>query len=76
MLRKRKFTSPKILPLTKDIQRLVVELKNVMKENFDKLKSNNTDGEAYSELIRALLAYLIMFNRRRSGETSKLEFGE
>ena len=72
-LRRRNFITPKLLPLTKDIRRLVEELKSVMKESYRKLKENPDDVNAYSELAKSLLAFLIMFNRRRSGETAKLE---
>mgnify|MGYP001793677343 CR=1 FL=1 len=59
-------------PLSNDVKLLADFLKREITEEMQKLKRDNRDKEAYSELQQALLTLLIVFNRRRAGEVSKM----
>ena len=44
-----------------------------MATQFDLLSRSPGDRTAYTEMCKAVLAFLIFFNRRRSDETAKLK---
>jgi len=74
-LQNRKFNCPKLLPLTSDVSKLTKHVKDVQATNLAVVKSDQTDarfGEAFKSLSDATLAQLILFNRRRQGEVSRL----
>ncbi|XP_031174403.1 uncharacterized protein LOC116063546 [Sander lucioperca] len=71
-LYQKKWNSPQILPLSEDIKKLQDHLKHLEKVNkkalFDKPEKNS-----WSELSKVTLTQLILFNRRREGEVSRME---
>lgn len=56
---------PKKLPTSKEIERLKKHLDAV-------LSTTSQNNENERDLMEAVLAYLILFNKRRSGEASKI----
>ncbi|KAM3612304.1 uncharacterized protein V6R79_006508 [Siganus canaliculatus] len=70
-LNKSKFNKPSTLPFAKDVQLLHKYLEKKSAEAFDKLK-NEESPQTYTDLARVTLAQLIVFNRRRAGEVSKM----
>ena len=69
----RKWNRPKLLPLTEDLQLLKTHLATVRIAATNELAKNNTSLECWRNLCSSVLASLILFNRRREGEASKLE---
>ena len=69
----------KLLPLTEDIMKLSAKLKETGHTCLDKLQqarasSFTSEHKGYwNKLNEVALAYLILFNRRRSGEVSKMK---
>ena len=66
----------KLLPLSEDIHKLSNFLQGEVEKHLLALKSDNTDKNAYSMLSKRLLASLIVFNRKRSGEVSRMKLSE
>jgi len=71
----RKFNNPQLLPLTADVMKLTSHLKDVQAEQVV-LVRQKAFGDNFVQSFRALadatLAQLILFNRRRQGEVSRL----
>lgn len=65
-----KFNKPQLLPLAEDISKLSKYLKQEGAQAEEELKKTQS-LEAWNTLNKITLAYLIMFNRRRSGEMGK-----
>ena len=65
-----------MLPLTKDVQCLSSHLKSKMEELMDKVAKDPKRKDTYSELMKVTLVSLVMFNRRRSGEVSRMKLTE
>ncbi|RXN37186.1 hypothetical protein ROHU_002266 [Labeo rohita] len=59
------------IPLTEDVVALQKHLKSVEQVSKDKLKEN-VNGPDWKILAETLLCQVILFNRRREGEASKL----
>ena len=57
---------------TKDLQQLKVHLVNCRKESMEILAKDNGNVEAWRDLCSSVLASLVLQNRRREGEASKL----
>jgi hypothetical protein len=68
-----KKNKPKPLPLSEDVKCLTEYLKERMNDALTTLEKENTNKAAYKELCKSLLTLLILFNRRRSGEVSKMK---
>ena len=70
-----KWNEPKKLPLTKDIMRLHKHMCEVESYMKSKIKENGITGETYmyAMLSKVSLAQLIVYNRRRPGETQFLK---
>lgn len=66
----------KLLPLSEDINQLSNFLKEEIEKHLSALKSDNRNKTAYSMLSKRLLASLIVFNRKRSGEVSRMKLSE
>ncbi|XP_033098469.1 uncharacterized protein LOC117102315 isoform X2 [Anneissia japonica] len=67
---------PKLLPLTNDVMRLTNQLKEVGNKNLSILndtKNTNDFQEAWINLAEVTLAQIVLFNRRRTGEVSKMK---
>ncbi|XP_064621670.1 uncharacterized protein LOC135484280 [Lineus longissimus] len=72
-VREEKFNKPKLLPLGNDVKKMHVFMSQIAEENVARIQSKeNCNVEVWSELCKTTLAQIIMFNRRRSGEASKL----
>jgi hypothetical protein len=61
------------VPLSADIKLLTAFLKTKIETFTSRLLSKHDDTEAYSMLQQAVLCALILFNRRRAGEVSKMK---
>nr|XP_055041257.1 uncharacterized protein LOC129428912 isoform X2 [Misgurnus anguillicaudatus]XP_055041258.1 uncharacterized protein LOC129428912 isoform X2 [Misgurnus anguillicaudatus] len=70
-LSKSKFNKPSTIPFTHDVQLLHQCLEKKSAEAFENLK-NHESSQAYAELAKVTLAQVIIFNRRRAGEVSKM----
>nr|XP_023660035.1 uncharacterized protein LOC111839935 [Paramormyrops kingsleyae] len=70
-LNEAKFNKPSTLPFTKDVQCLHQFLEKTAYTAFHKLKETPSH-QNYAELAKATLARIIVFNRRRAGEVSKM----
>lgn len=68
---KSKFNKPSTIPFTEDVQLLNQYLEKKSADAVEKLKRNESP-QAYAELARVTLAQIIIFNRRRAGEVSKM----
>ncbi|XP_032423904.1 uncharacterized protein LOC116723252 [Xiphophorus hellerii] len=71
-LHQKKWNTPQILPLSEDIKKLQDHLKNlqvVYKRNL----TDKPTAKSWSELAQVTLTQLILFNRRREGEVSRME---
>lgn len=66
-----KYNKPSTLPFTEDVQILHRHLEKSAKMAFFKLKEGTT-LQNYSQLANVTLAQIIVFNRRRSGEVSRM----
>ncbi|XP_014823286.1 PREDICTED: uncharacterized protein LOC106903805 [Poecilia mexicana] len=71
-LYQKKWNLPQILPLSEDIKKLQDHLKSlevVCKKNL----IDQPTAKSWSELAQVTLTQLILFNRRREGEVSRME---
>ncbi|XP_013880000.1 uncharacterized protein LOC106529192, partial [Austrofundulus limnaeus] len=66
-----KYNKPSTLPFTEDVQILHQHLKKSGENAFCNLEDNATP-QTYAELAKVTLAQVIVFNRRRAGEVSKM----
>lgn len=71
-LYRRKWNNPQILPLSEDIKKLHDHLK-CLEEVNKKALINHPSQKSWSELSQITLTQLIIFNRRREGEVSRME---
>jgi len=75
-LHTNKMNKVTVLPLARDIATLSSYLTTVVQKSVDELTGNEGDADcesAWLNLAEATLAQLVMFNRRRSGEVSKMK---
>ncbi len=70
-LSKSKFNKPSTIPFTEDVQLLHKYLEEKSAGAIENLKDHESP-QAYAELARVTLAQIILFNRRRAGEVSKM----
>nr|XP_055051673.1 uncharacterized protein LOC129437514 isoform X1 [Misgurnus anguillicaudatus] len=70
-LSKSKFNKPSTIPFTHDVQLLHQCLEKKSADAFENLK-NHESSQTYAELAKVTLAQVIIFNRRRAGEVSKM----
>jgi hypothetical protein len=61
-----------LLPLTKDVKALSDFLKKEIDETSSSCEQNPEGRQDYIRLQKSLLALIILFNRRRSGEASRM----
>lgn len=61
-----------LLPLTGDIQKLSKHLKELITSSSKQLDEQKDNRNIYSQIQSALLTLIIVFNRRRSGEVSRM----
>lgn len=67
----RKYNKPHVLPLTEDLKKVTNYLGENRKKCLSALRSNPTSS-TWLNLAKVCLANIIMFNRRRSGEASRM----
>ena len=76
-LKRRKVNKTLLLPVASDVMKLNAHLQEVQKGSMASVQSPGKDDDSFSvafrQLASTLLAQLILFNRRRPGEVSKLE---
>ena len=61
-----------LLPTPSDLAKLKDYIDSEITESYENLKNNNENSVEFQKLQAAILCRIIMFNRRRSGETSKI----
>lgn len=71
-LRESKWNAPQIIPLTEDVKLLDSHMENV-KVAAERMLSLCPSAKNYATLAKVTLAQLIIFNRRREGEVSRME---
>nr|XP_049575195.1 uncharacterized protein LOC125968056 isoform X1 [Syngnathus scovelli]XP_049589629.1 uncharacterized protein LOC125977309 isoform X1 [Syngnathus scovelli]XP_049591303.1 uncharacterized protein LOC125978199 [Syngnathus scovelli]XP_049591304.1 uncharacterized protein LOC125978199 [Syngnathus scovelli]XP_049591305.1 uncharacterized protein LOC125978200 [Syngnathus scovelli] len=71
-LYRKKWNNPQTLPLSEDIKKLRDHLK-CLEEANKKALIDHPSTKAWSELSQITLTQLIIFNRRREGEVSRME---
>ena len=71
-MNKAKFNKPSTIPFTQDVQRFHQYLEQKSADAVKNLTENESP-QAYAELARVTLAQIIVFNRRRAGEVSKMK---
>lgn len=67
----KKFNKVELLPLANDLEKLRKSLLAKMSSNVERLEQH-PQLEVWSDLAQATLARLVIFNKRRGGEASKL----
>ncbi|KAJ8379773.1 hypothetical protein SKAU_G00005510 [Synaphobranchus kaupii] len=67
-----KYNKPTLLPLSDDVKKLAKLLEKTADAAFKTLETSNA-VKGYSDLCKATLSQVILFNRRRAGEVSCLK---
>ncbi|KAF3838040.1 hypothetical protein F7725_009808 [Dissostichus mawsoni] len=70
-LQESKWNAPQLLPFTKDVQTLHSYLDVQQQEVHSKLSADKSP-QTWSQLAKVTLTQVILFNRRRAGEVSKM----
>ncbi|XP_067268768.1 uncharacterized protein [Pseudorasbora parva] len=70
-LNEAKWNSPELLPFTEDVKKMHMHLSNQTKLYQEKLKLEKSQKN-WSNLAQITLCEVILFNRRRAGEVSKM----
>ncbi|KAL7385829.1 hypothetical protein ABVT39_000841 [Epinephelus coioides] len=70
-LQESKWNAPRLLPFTKDVQTLHSYLDVQQQLSHSKL-STETSPQTWTQLAKITLTQVILFNRRRAGEVSKM----
>ncbi|XP_034529641.1 uncharacterized protein LOC117805134 isoform X2 [Notolabrus celidotus] len=70
-LQESRWNTPLLLPFTKDVQTLHSYLDEQHQQTHSKL-STETSPQLWSQLAKISLTQVILFNRRRAGEVSKM----
>ena len=72
----QKFNRPNLLPLTSDVVKPTTYLKDTVAKNLAVVKSSDAEDVRFSAAFRtlsdAIASQLILFNRGRQGEVSKV----
>lgn len=71
-LETRRWNKPQLIPLTEDLQILNKHLSSVQANSIEVIKNDKFDETAFKDLATSTLSSIIVFNRRRQGEASKL----
>lgn len=71
-MRESKWNAPQILPLTEDVKCLDSHMENV-KATAERMLRLNPSANSYAMLAKVVLAQVIIFNRLREGEVSRME---
>ncbi|CAK6976189.1 uncharacterized protein LOC117812108 isoform X2, partial [Scomber scombrus] len=70
-LNQSKWNSPQLLPFTQDVQSLHSQLSEKQQQHLHALKEEASPSN-WKDLSKVTLAQVILFNRRREGEVSKM----
>ncbi|XP_051812170.1 uncharacterized protein LOC110965813 [Acanthochromis polyacanthus] len=70
-LREAKWNTPHLLPFTEDVKMMHMHL-DKCREEYKKTLKNNPNKKNWSKLATLTLCEVILFNRRREGEVSKM----
>ncbi|CAM4652766.1 unnamed protein product [Leuciscus chuanchicus] len=70
-LNRAKWNAPQLLPLTQDIQRLHCYLEEKQQQHLKDLKEHRSSTN-WKELAKVTLTQVMLFNRRRAGEVSRM----
>ncbi|XP_045897896.1 uncharacterized protein LOC123965420 [Micropterus dolomieu] len=70
-LNRAKWNAPQLLPLTQDIQRLHCYLEEKQQQHLKDLKEHHSSTN-WKELAKVTLTQVMLFNRRRAGEVSRM----
>ncbi|XP_059403077.1 uncharacterized protein LOC132134509 [Carassius carassius] len=70
-LQESKWNTPLLLPFTKDVQTLHSYL-DVQQQDLHSKLSTEVSPQMWAKLAKVILAQVILFNRRRAGEVSKM----
>ncbi|XP_041833038.1 uncharacterized protein LOC121634460 [Melanotaenia boesemani] len=70
-IREAKWNVPTLMPFTQDVQKLHAHLNQIQDECCSSL-SESPSTKAWTELTKASLAQIILFNRRREGEVASM----
>ena len=70
---KKKLNAPALLPVTSDVMALSSHLDSEVKRCIQNLEDDVSVQNNWQELCSATLTQIIMFNRRRQGEVSKMK---
>ncbi|KAE8277669.1 hypothetical protein D5F01_LYC24330 [Larimichthys crocea] len=73
-LKEVKWNTPQLLPFTEDVKNMHMHLEKCREECQKNLK-NNPHKKTWTKLAIVTLAEVILFNRRREGEVSKMPLG-
>lgn len=65
-----------VLPLTDDINKFRQHCLNIIASSISDLKANNENTTAFRELTEAILAFIILFNRKRIGDVQYMTVAE
>lgn len=70
-LSENKWNTPQLLPFTEDVKKMHMYLDQCREEYQNEVR-NNPDKKNWSKLAKITLCELILFNRRREGEVSRM----
>ncbi|KTG38795.1 hypothetical protein cypCar_00042030 [Cyprinus carpio] len=70
-LKEAKWNAPQIIPFTQDVKVLYAHLEKKHEELLNKLR-NSPSAHNYAALAKVTLSQVILFNRRREGEVSRM----
>ena len=71
-LYERKWNKPSMLPVSNDVAKVHNYVSDTINQKIEALQTT-TQKSDYSQLAKAILVQLILFNRRRSGEVERME---
>ncbi len=71
-LKEAKWNAPQIIPFTQDVKILHAHLEKKHHEFISKLRSCPSSADSYAALAKVTLSQVILFNRRREGEVSRM----
>lgn len=70
-LEEKKWNKPKLIPLAEDVKKMHMHMADKQKQYYRQLLDEKI-SKNWSNLAKVILAQIILFNRRREGEVSKM----
>ncbi|XP_068746319.1 uncharacterized protein [Montipora capricornis] len=68
----KKFNNVELLPLAEDLEKLRTSVLSIISSTAQVLQEGQPQLEVWNQLAQATLARLVMFNKRRGGEASRM----